>query len=163
MEDRKLTHLDDQGRARMVDVSRKDVTVRTARAMARVRVGRQVASLIRETGSVKKGDVLQTARLAGIMGAKRVPDLVPLAHPIGLDHVDVTAELSGEHVILHSEVTCTARTGVEMEAMTAVSVAALTVYDMCKAAARGIEIEKVTLLMKSGGRSGTWKRSEEDE
>lgn len=156
----KLTHVDDEGRARMVDVGDKEETRRVARAEASVRVGQEVARLIAQTGSVRKGNVIETARLAGIQGAKRASELVPLAHPIVLDWVDVAARVEGESVLIETVVACTGRTGVEVEAMAGAATAALTVYDMCKAAARGIEIERVRLLEKSGGRSGTWRREE---
>ncbi len=160
---RELTHMDDDGNARMVDVSDKPVTVRRARARATVRVGDDVARMILETGGVRKGDVLQTARLAGIMGAKKVPELVPMTHGVALDHVDVQARVEGDRVVLESSATCTGRTGVEVEAMTAAAVAALTVYDMCKSARRGIVIEDVLLLEKSGGRSKTWRRKDAED
>jgi len=157
---RKLTHVGSDGRARMVDVGAKEVTRRSARAGARVRVGEEVARLIVETGGVEKGDVLGTARLAGIQGAKRACEIVPLAHPIPLDWIDVDARVEGESVLIEASVACTARTGVEIEAMTAAAAAALAVYDMCKSAGRGMEIESIRLLEKAGGRSGTWKRGE---
>jgi cyclic pyranopterin phosphate synthase len=154
----KLTHVDGQGRARMVDVGDKEITRRRAVAEASVVVGRDVARLVEETGGVEKGDVLGPARLAGIQAAKRASVLVPLAHPIVLDFVDLSARVSGDRVHLVCEVACTGRTGVEIEAMTGAAGAALTVYDMCKSASKGIEIEHVRLLEKSGGRSGTWRR-----
>lgn len=154
----KLTHLDDEGRARMVDVGGKPETRRTARAEARVRLGPEIARMVAETGSVAKGDVLATARIAGIQGAKRVADLVPLAHPIVLDWIDVDARVDGDTAVITTSVACTGRTGVEMEAMCAAASAALAVYDMCKAASREIEIEHVRLLEKTGGRSGDWRR-----
>jgi cyclic pyranopterin phosphate synthase len=160
MMSRKLTHLDGEGRARMVDVGEKPETKRAARAEAGVRVGGEVARMILESGSVNKGDVLSTARLAGIQAAKRASDIVPLAHPIVLDWIDVEARVEGERILIASSVACTGRTGVEIEAMTAAAAAALTVYDMCKAAAREIEIESVRLVEKSGGRSGTWRRED---
>jgi cyclic pyranopterin phosphate synthase len=153
-----LTHIDERGRARMVDVSGKEPSVRRARAEARVRIGAELAALILETGSVAKGNVLETARLAGIMGAKKVPQLVPLAHPIVLDFIDVEARLEHDCVVLTSTVGCTGRTGVEVEAMAAASLAALTVYDMCKSMGKGIVIESVRLMEKSGGKSGTYTR-----
>ncbi len=155
----RLSHVDRGGRARMVDVGSKPVTRRVAVATAVVRVGRKVAAMIRKTGGVTKGGVIPTARLAGIQGAKRASDLVPLAHPIPLDWIDVDARLGADRVTLTVEVCCTGRTGVEVEAMTGAAVAALAVYDMCKAASRSIEIESVRLLEKSGGVSGSWKRA----
>lgn len=158
MGEEKLSHAGDDGAARMVDVSGKEITLRTARAEAVVRVGRDVGKMIAGTGGVKKGNVLETARLAAILAAKRTSDLIPLCHPLAIDEIEVTAELEEERVRLTATVTCHGRTGVEMEAMTAVAVGALTVYDMCKSAAKGILIEQVGLLEKSGGRSGRWVR-----
>ena len=154
-----LTHVDRGGRARMVDVGAKPETRRVAVAEAVVRVGRKVAGMVKTTGGVKKGGVVETARIAGIQGAKRASSLVPLAHPIPLDWVDVDARVGADRVTLTVTVSCTGRTGVEIEAMTGASVAALAVYDMCKAASRSIVIESVRLLEKSGGASGTWKRA----
>ena len=150
-----LTHIDGQGQARMVDVGEKDVTSREAVARGYVAVQSETARLIRE-GLMKKGDVLTVAQIAGIMGAKKTSELIPLCHPLPLDKVDVDLELDEEHDRINITATArtTARTGVEMEAMTAVSVAALTLYDMCKAVDRGIRIEGVRLVRKSGGRSG---------
>jgi cyclic pyranopterin phosphate synthase len=154
----KLTHLDDGGRARMVDVGGKEITRRQAKAEASVRVGAVAARLIERTGGVAKGDVLGTARLAGIQGAKGAASLVPLAHPIALDWIDVDARLEGERVLIATAVACTGRTGVEIEAMCAAAAAALAVYDMVKSASREAEIESIRLVMKSGGASGTWRR-----
>ena len=150
-----LTHLDDEGRARMVDVGGKPVTDRQATARGFVSVQPETARLIKE-GLMKKGDVLSVAQLAGIMGAKRTPDLVPLCHPLPLNRVEVELELdeAQNRVNITATVSTSAKTGVEMEAMTAVSVAALTVYDMCKAVDRGIRIEGVRLVRKQGGQSG---------
>ena len=150
-----LTHLDDAGNARMVDVADRPVTVRTAVAAARVRT--KVADRISE-GSVPKGDVLAVARIAGIMAAKRTPDLIPLCHPIALHGVDVRLEVTGEGVDIEVEVRTADRTGVEMEALTAASVAGLAVIDMVKALDPFAEIEAVRVQSKSGGRSGTWNR-----
>jgi cyclic pyranopterin phosphate synthase len=119
-----------------------------------------VIEMLRRTGGVTKGDVLETARIAGIQGAKRVPDIVPLAHPIVIDWIDVEAELTDDSVVLSTSVACTGRTGVEVEAMTAATTAALTVYDMCKAAGKGIEIVSIRLIEKTGGKSGDWRREE---
>ena len=150
-----LTHLDEEGRARMVDVGGKPVTDRQATARGFVSVQPETARLIKE-GLMKKGDVLSVAQLAGIMGAKRTPDLVPLCHPLPLNRVEVELELdeAQNRVNITATVSTSAKTGVEMEAMTAVSVAALTVYDMCKAVDRGIRIEGVRLVRKQGGQSG---------
>jgi len=158
MGEKRLSHVGDDGAARMVDVSGKEITLRTARAEAVVRVGRDVGKLLAETGGVKKGNVLETARLAAILAAKKTSDLIPLCHPLAIDEIEVVAELESERVRLTATVTCHGRTGVEMEAMTAVAVGALTVYDMCKSAAKGILVEQVGLLEKSGGRSGRWVR-----
>ena len=152
-----LTHLDEHGTARMVDVGDKPATDRRAVARAVVRMTPETAATV-QAGDAPKGDVLGTARIAGVLAAKRTGELIPLCHPLGLDHVDVDAEVDAAAgtVTLTAEARVTARTGVEMEAMTAVSVAALTVYDMVKGLERGVEIASVALLEKSGGRSGTW-------
>jgi molybdenum cofactor biosynthesis protein MoaC/molybdopterin converting factor subunit 1 len=155
-----LTHLDRGGSARMVDVGSKPVTDRRARAEARVRMSPQTAAAVAR-GDAPKGDVLGTARLAGIGAAKRTWDLIPLAHPLALDFVDLDGRIdAGTGIVeLSAEVGTTARTGVEMEAMTACAVAALTVYDMVKGLERGVSIEAVELVSKSGGRSGDWRRT----
>lgn len=155
-----LTHLDEQGAARMVDVSAKSVTLRTARAAATVIMAPETLELI-TSGQAAKGDVLAAARLAGIMAAKRTGDLIPLCHPLGLDAVTVelTPDLPNRLNVTATAVT-TGRTGVEMEALTAVSVAGLTVYDMCKAADRTMVISDIRLEEKSGGRSGHFRREE---
>ncbi len=142
----------------MVDVGAKPITARTARAEAYVRVGEAIAAQLRETGQIAKGNVLETARLAGIQAAKLTSTLIPLCHPIALDVVEIDASLEGDIVHIETRVACEAKTGVEMEALTAAGVAALTVYDMCKAASREIEIGPIRLLEKTGGRSGVWKR-----
>jgi cyclic pyranopterin phosphate synthase len=154
-----LTHLDEHGTARMVDVGDKPATDRRAVARAVVRMSPETAATVL-AGDAPKGDVLGTARIAGILAAKRTGELIPLCHPLGLDHVDIDAEVDAAAgtVTLTAEARVTARTGVEMEAMTAASVAALTVYDMVKALERGVEIASVALVEKSGGRSGTWRR-----
>jgi len=154
-----LTHLDEHGTARMVDVGDKPATDRRAVARAVVRMSPGTAATVL-AGDAPKGDVLGTARIAGILAAKRTGELIPLCHPLGLDHVDIDAEVDAAAgtVTLTAEARVTARTGVEMEAMTAASVAALTVYDMVKALERGVEIASVALVEKSGGRSGTWRR-----
>ncbi|MDX6728211.1 MAG: cyclic pyranopterin monophosphate synthase [Baekduia sp.] len=155
----RLTHLDEHGDARMVDVGDKPTTVRRAVARATVRMTPQTARLVAD-GDAPKGDVLGTARIAGILAAKRTGELIPLCHPIGIDHVDVdgVVDVDAGTVTITATAGVTARTGVEMEAMTAASVAALTVYDMVKGVERGVSIEQVVLLEKSGGRSGTWRR-----
>ena len=155
-EQQSLTHLDEQGRARMVDVGEKDVTSREAVARGYVSIQPETARLIREGLMMKKGDVLTIAQVAGIMGAKKTSELIPLCHPLPLDKVNVDLELDDERnrINIAATASTTARTGVEMEAMTAVSIAALTLYDMCKAVDRGIRIEGVRLVRKRGGRSG---------
>jgi cyclic pyranopterin monophosphate synthase len=156
-----LSHLDDQGRATMVDVGPKAETARVARAEALVRMAPQTLAVI-AGGTAPKGDVLATARLAGIMAAKRTHELIPLCHPLALSFVGVditpSEQLPGLRIV--AEARLTGKTGVEMEALTAASVAALTVYDMVKAIDRGMEIKSVRLLEKSGGRSGHWQRGE---
>ncbi|WP_445148121.1 cyclic pyranopterin monophosphate synthase MoaC [Baekduia sp. Peel2402] len=157
----RLTHLDEQGDARMVDVGGKPVTERRAVARAVVRMSPETAQVV-AAGDAPKGDVLGTARIAGVMAAKKTGELIPLCHPIGLDHVDVDAEIDAANgvITLTATASVTARTGVEMEAMTAASVAALTVYDMVKGVERGVAIEQVVLLEKTGGRSGVWRRGD---
>ena len=152
-----FTHFDSQGKARMVDVSEKDATSRTAVARGAVLMAPETMKLI-TTGGVKKGDVLSVARLAGIMGAKRAPDLIPLCHPLALNSVEVDLALAPERNAIEITATCKVkgRTGVEMEALTAVAVAALTVYDMCKAVDRAMTIADIHLVHKSGGKSGTY-------
>ena len=156
-----LTHFDDQGNARMVNVGEKKQTDRTAVAAGRVLINETTYELIR-TGGCKKGDVLTVAQIAGIMGAKRTPDLIPMCHPILISGVDVqlTLEQNPCRVEITATVSCTGQTGVEMEALTAVSCAALTVYDMCKAVQRDMVIDAVRLLKKSGGKSGDYLREE---
>jgi cyclic pyranopterin phosphate synthase len=155
-----LTHLDGEGNARMVDVGDKPVTGRRAVARAVVRMAPETAAAV-VAGDAPKGDVLGTARIAGIQAAKRTGELIPLCHPLALDHVDVDARVDAGAgtVTLTAEVRVTARTGVEMEAMTAAAVAALTVYDMVKGLERGVTVEDVRLISKSGGRSGHWQRA----
>jgi len=153
-----LTHFDAEGNAVMVDVGAKDVTERVATASGRVLMEQVTLNLIREQG-VKKGDVLAVAQLAGIMGAKRTPDLIPLCHPLSLSSVEVTLTTEDEPPAVLISATCRLKgqTGVEMEALTAVSVASLTVYDMCKAVDRGMQITDIRLRHKSGGKSGTFE------
>jgi cyclic pyranopterin monophosphate synthase len=152
-----LTHLDSSGAARMVDVSAKDVTRRHAVARAFVRMAPETAAAV-AAGDAPKGDVLGVARIAGIQAAKQTGALIPLCHPLGLDHVDVRAEVADGGVAIEAEAAVEGRTGVEMEAMVAASVAALTIYDMVKGIERGVSIESVELVAKSGGRSGDWRR-----
>ena len=153
-----LSHLDDSGAARMVDVTAKDVTARTATARGRVEVSAEVVALLRD-GTVPKGDVIATARIAGIMAAKRTPDLVPLCHPVAVGGVDVDLVVHDDAVAITATVRTADRTGVEMEALTAVSVAALTVVDMVKAVDKAARITDVEVVAKVGGRSGTWSRT----
>ena len=156
MSDR-LTHLDDSGRARMVDVSDKPSTERRAVAQAIVKLSPDTAAAV-AAGDSPKGDVLGTARIAGIQAAKRTAELIPLCHPLPLTYVGIDAQVGHDSVTLTAEAHTTGQTGVEMEALTAASVAALTVYDMVKGLERGAVIESVSLLEKSGGRSGQWRR-----
>lgn len=153
-----LTHIDEAGAARMVDVSAKDVTSRTARASGRVLVSPRVIELLRGEG-VPKGDALATARIAGIMGAKKTPDLIPLCHPLAVSGVTLDTAVTDDAVEILATVKTTDRTGVEMEALTAVSVAALTVVDMVKAVDKGAVISDVRVEEKTGGKSGHWTRS----
>ena len=152
-----LTHVDEHGAARMVDVSAKDVTTREATASGRVQVSPEVVALLR-SGDVPKGDALGVARVAGIMAAKRTPDLVPLCHPLAISGVTLDLEVLDDAVAITATVRTTDRTGVEMEALTAVSVAALTVVDMVKAVDKATVISDVRVEAKSGGRSGQWVR-----
>ncbi len=155
-----FTHFDDKGAAHMVDVGDKDITERQATAAARITMLPETLVLIRD-GKAKKGDVLSVARLAGIMAAKKTPDLIPLCHPLALTNVTVDFELDEDTNAVDIRATCKlkGRTGVEMEALTAATVAALTIYDMCKAVDRGMEISNARLLEKSGGKSGAFKAS----
>lgn len=157
----KLSHIDADGKAVMVDVSEKDVTDRVATARGTVLMEAETLRLIEE-GGVKKGDVLSVARLAGIMGAKKTPELIPLCHPLALNSIDVDLTLDTGRVAIDIRATCRVkgRTGVEMEALTAVSVAALTIYDMCKAVDRTMRLTDIRLLEKSGGRSGSFRAAE---
>ena len=157
-----FTHFNAQGRAKMVNVGDKPATRRTATAAARVLVSEETYRLI-ETGGMKKGDVLTVAQIAGIMGAKRTPELIPMCHPILLDGVDMTLSLDGDahSVEIRATVSCDGSTGVEMEALTAAATAALTVYDMCKAVQKDMVITDVRLLDKTGGAHGDYHREEE--
>lgn len=155
--DAHLTHVDEHGAARMVDVGDKPVTARTASATGRVLVSRTVVDLLRGEG-VPKGDALAVARLAGIMGAKQTPALIPLCHPLAISGVTVDLEVGDESVDITATVRTTDRTGVEMEALTAVSVAALTVVDMVKAVDKAAVITDIRVETKTGGRSGDWRR-----
>lgn len=150
-----LTHINEQGRARMVDVTDKAETTRTAVAEGRVRMHRETAERIR-TGGMAKGDVLAVAQVAGIMAAKRTPDIIPMCHSLRLTGVDITFTLEEEAVRIRATVRCKGETGVEMEALTAVSAAALTIYDMCKAVQKDMEIGEIRLCRKTGGKSGDY-------
>ena len=157
-----FTHFNDQGRAKMVDVGEKSITRRTATAMARVLVNENTFALI-ESGGMKKGDVLTVAQIAGVMGAKHTPDLIPMCHPILMDGIDLKLSLCRERlsVEIRATVSCDGRTGVEMEALTAVSTAALTVYDMCKAVQKDMVISDICLLEKTGGVHGDFHRKDD--
>lgn len=159
MSDPELTHLNRRGEARMVDIGDKEPTHRVAVAEGLVRMTPELVSRIFE-GDLPKGDAAAIARVAGISGAKRTADLIPLCHPIPLSGVEVSLEPVGDAVRIVATVSTTSRTGVEMEAMTAVSVTALTIYDMVKGVERGVTIERVRLLEKRGGRSGKWTRED---
>ena len=158
-EEKTLTHFNDSGRARMVDVSGKDLTLRIAVASAKVLVNKDTFALIKE-GRMAKGDVLGTAQVAGIMAAKKTPELIPMCHPVQITGVDIDFELDGKNttVCIEATVKCVGSTGVEMEALTAASAAALTVYDMCKSVQKDIEISGICLLSKKGGKSGDYSR-----
>lgn len=154
-----LTHFNEQGRARMVDVSEKAQTFRVARAEATVRMAKTTMDKIKE-GAIGKGDVLAVAQVAGIMAAKKNSELIPMCHPLLLTKVDISFSIEDTALHILSEVRCRGETGVEMEALTAVSVAALTVYDMCKAVQRDMRIDNVHLLYKEGGKSGVYEAKE---
>lgn len=154
-----LTHFNEHGRARMVDVSEKEKTFRTARAAGKVRMNPETLALVR-TGGVAKGDVLAVAQVAGVMAAKRTWELIPMCHPLLLSGVDLSFAYEEDGIALCAEVRCKGETGVEMEALTAVSAAALTIYDMCKAVQRDMTIENIRLLEKTGGKSGDFRREE---
>lgn len=158
-ESARLTHLDEEGKARMVDVTDKPVTVRRATAEAFIALSPATRALL-AGGRLPKGNALETSRLAGIMAAKRTPDLIPLCHPLLLSHVDVEAETRDKGVRFVATVSTAGSTGVEMEALTAASVAALTLYDMVKAVEKGATIGRVRLLEKSGGKSGLYRRKQ---
>lgn len=157
-----FTHFNEQGRAKMVDVGEKPVSVRTAVAAGRVLVNEETFALIR-SGGMKKGNVLTVAQVAGVMGAKRTPDLIPMCHPILIDGINLELHLdeARRSVEITATVTCAGRTGVEMEALTAVSTAALTVYDMCKAVQKDMVITDIRLVSKTGGVHGDYERKDE--
>ena len=155
-----LTHFNEEGRAKMVDVSEKSATVRRATAMARIRMAKTTLELIRQ-GGMAKGDVLAVAQVAGIMAAKQTAQMIPMCHPLALSGVDISFRFEEEALVLRATVRCTGQTGVEMEALHAASVAALTVYDMCKAVQKDMEITDLRLLKKSGGKSGDYCKEED--
>ena len=157
-----FTHFNEQGRAKMVDVGEKPISQRVAVAGARVLVNENTFNLIK-SGGMKKGDVLTVAQIAGVMGAKRTPDIMPMCHPILMDGIYLELSLDDERlsVVLKAEVRCDGRTGVEMEALSAVSIAALTVYDMCKAVQKDMVISDIRLISKTGGVHGDYYREEE--
>jgi cyclic pyranopterin monophosphate synthase len=156
-----LTHVDKEGRARMVDVTAKSETVRLARAEALVEMSPDTVRLLRER-QLPKGDALEVARIAGIQAGKKTSELIPLCHPLALTHLDVSIEVTDAGARIESVARTKAETGVEMEALTAAAVAALTLYDMCKAVEKGISIGPIRLVEKSGGKSGLWIRSDEN-
>jgi len=162
MSDQGFTHLDPLGRARMVDVTPKEPTHRRAIARAKIRMSSDTASAVAR-GVIGKGDVLAVARIAGIQAAKRTPDLIPLCHPLLVGAVLVNFRLEEDYIEVEAEVETHDRTGVEMEALTACSIAALTIYDMCKSRDRSMVIDDVTLWEKTGGRSGTYRRAGADD
>ena len=155
-----LTHFNEEGRAKMVDVSEKSATVRQATAMVRIRMAKTTLELIRQ-GGMAKGDVLAVAQVAGIMAAKQTAQMIPMCHPLALSGVDISFRFEEEALVLRATVRCTGQTGVEMEALHAASVAALTVYDMCKAVQKDMEITDLRLLKKSGGKSGDYCKEED--
>ena len=151
-----FSHLDDEGGISMVDVGAKDVTAREAVAVATVRMSREtVAKLVAR--ALPKGDVLTTAKVAGILAAKQTPSLIPLTHPLSIHYIDIAFDVADESIEVRATVRCDGKTGVEIEAMTACAIAALTIYDMCKSAEKGIVIDGLRLLSKSGGKSGQWR------
>jgi cyclic pyranopterin monophosphate synthase len=157
---KRLSHMDEQGRVKMVDTSGKAVTARRAAATARVLMSPETIKAVREHRT-PKGDPLETARLAGIMAAKRTAELIPLCHTLPLSHVDVRVEIQDTGVLIEAQASTEAQTGVEMEALTAATIAALTVYDMCKAVDKGMTITDVRLEEKTGGKSGHYRRTEQ--
>jgi len=159
----RLSHLAADGRVMMMDVGAKPVTARYARAQAVVRLGPTIARTLKKAGALAKGNVIETARIAGIMAAKHTASLIPMCHPLPLDSVSIDMRWSGNSLRIEAAARCTARTGVEMEALVAASVAALTIYDMCKSADKGIVIQDIRLLEKSGGKSGHWRRRGKEE
>ena len=155
--EKNFTHLNEGNQPRMVDVSGKAVTHRTAVAEAMVHLGPELARMLKETGSTKKGPVIQTAVIAGIQGSKRTSDLIPMCHPLHLSGVEVDIQLEGEKARIQVQVKTSHQTGVEMEALTGASIAALTLYDMCKSVSKSMIIESIKLLKKTGGKSGDYR------
>ncbi len=153
-----FTHLSGGDQPRMVDISEKNITERTAVAVARVHLGHELSELLKESGSTKKGPVLQTAVIGAIQAAKRTSELIPMCHPLSLSGVNVDIKLDGEYAVIRVTAKTSGRTGVEMEALTAASVAALTIYDMCKSVSKSMEIESICLLEKTGGKSGDYRK-----
>ena len=151
-----FTHINEQGRAKMVDVSGKEITVRTASAYGRISMAEETVELIKN-GGMKKGDVLSVAQVGGIMAAKKTSDIIPMCHPIMTSGIDISFEIKDNYIEIYSTVKCKGETGVEMEALTAVSAAALTIYDMCKAVQKDMVIEEIRLLKKTGGKSGDYE------
>ena len=154
-----LTHFNDEGRARMVNVGEKDITKRTAVAMGEIHMKKETVDLIKQ-GKMKKGDVLAVAQVAGIMASKRTPDIIPMCHTLCLSGCDISFDIFDDFIKITATVTLNGRTGVEMEALTAVSVCALTIYDMCKAVDRAMRIDNICLLEKMGGKSGHFVRGD---
>lgn len=163
MEEKVLTHINDQGRAKMVDVGEKEKTKRIAKAFGKVRLNEETFNIV-VNGKAKKGDVLAVAQVAGIMGAKKTSDIIPMCHPINLVGVDIEFNMNYEkfEIEIIATTKCVGETGVEMEALSAVSITALTIYDMCKAVQRDIEITDIKLLEKSGGKSGDFIRGKDE-
>ena len=155
----KFTHLSEGDVPRMVDISKKNVTERTAIAVSRIHLGHELYELLKESGSTKKGPVLQTAVIGAIQAAKRTSELIPMCHPLPLSGVDVDIELEAEYAVIHVIAKTNGRTGVEMEALTAASVAALTIYDMCKSVSKSMRIESIYLLKKTGGKSADYPKN----
>ena len=158
----RFTHLGENDQPRMVDVSEKAVTARTAVAEALVWLGPELAELLKDSGKTKKGPVLETAIIAGIQGCKKTSDLIPMCHPLPLSAAEVDIQLEGEQARIRVQVKTTNKTGVELEALTGASVAALTLYDMCKSVDRGMSISEITLEAKSGGATGLWVKEKYD-
>lgn len=151
-----LTHFNDEGRARMVDVGEKGISSRVAVAEGEIHLGKEIVEIIKK-GGIKKGDVLSVAQVAGIMGSKRTSSIIPMCHPIFIEGVDIKFEVFDEKILIRATVKCEGKTGVEMEALTAVSIAALTIYDMVKAMGKHMVIGNIRLINKSGGKSGNYE------